>query len=76
MHNYLLMNLRFCIFVNFYTVLPYFSRTFFFAFFRDCVTDVMCCRFNPDGQHLAVGLIDGSVKVRNIFLKLSFHSSH
>ncbi|XP_061189530.1 WD repeat-containing protein 5-like [Saccostrea echinata] len=29
----------------------------------DCSTDVMCCRFSPDGQHLAVGLIDGSVKI-------------
>lgn len=27
--------------------------------------DVMCCRFSPDGAHLAIGLIDGSIKIVN-----------
>ncbi|XP_059171932.1 WD repeat-containing protein 38-like isoform X2 [Physella acuta] len=28
-------------------------------------SDVMCCRFNDDGQHLAVGLCDGTIKIFN-----------
>ncbi|XP_005111512.1 WD40 repeat-containing protein SMU1 isoform X2 [Aplysia californica] len=28
-------------------------------------SDVMCCRFNQDGTHLAVGLCDGSIKIYN-----------
>uniref|UniRef100_A0A0B6YTK3 Uncharacterized protein n=1 Tax=Arion vulgaris TaxID=1028688 RepID=A0A0B6YTK3_9EUPU len=30
-------------------------------------SDVMCCRFNSDGTHLAVGLCDGTVKIYNPF---------
>ncbi|CAL1541553.1 unnamed protein product [Lymnaea stagnalis] len=28
-------------------------------------SDVMCCRFNGDGSHLAVGLCDGTIKIFN-----------
>lgn len=29
----------------------------------ECPADIMCCRFTPDGTHLAVGLCDGSIKI-------------
>lgn len=29
----------------------------------ECAVDVMCCRWSPDGSHLAVGLCDGSIKI-------------
>lgn len=32
-------------------------------FFSDFPTDVMCCKFTPDGSMLAVGLIDGKILV-------------
>ena len=35
------------------------------CFDRECPVDVMCNRFSDDGSLLAVGLIDGSIKVRN-----------
>lgn len=28
-------------------------------------SDVMCCRFNGDGSHLAIGLCDGTIKIAN-----------
>ena len=31
---------------------------------RECSADIMCCRYSLDGSHLAVGLCDGSIKVR------------
>ncbi|XP_052073752.1 uncharacterized WD repeat-containing protein alr2800-like [Mytilus californianus] len=31
----------------------------------DCHTDVMCCKFTPDGSQLAIGLIDGVILVYN-----------
>ena len=35
----------------------------FISIFSECATDVMCNRFSADGSLLAVGLINGSVKV-------------
>ncbi|KAK0054963.1 nuclear distribution protein nudF-like isoform X1 [Biomphalaria pfeifferi] len=32
---------------------------------REFNSDVMCCRFNHDGSHLAVGLCDGTIKIFN-----------
>ncbi|XP_060069853.1 WD repeat-containing protein 5-like [Ylistrum balloti] len=29
----------------------------------DCANDVLCCRLNHDGSLLAVGLVDGSIKI-------------
>lgn len=33
----------------------------------ECPNDIMCCRFNENGSLLAVGLIDGSIKIYEIF---------
>ena len=34
-----------------------------YFYFSETPADVMSCRFSPDGNHLAVGLCDGAIKV-------------
>ena len=36
--------------------------------FRECPTDVMCNRFSDDGTLLAVGLINGTIKVSFMYI--------
>lgn len=42
---------------------------------RDCPQDIMCARFSPDGSAIAVGLLDGSIRVRH-FTWLHSNSLH
>lgn len=36
-----------------------------FFFHRETDSEIMCCRFNPEGNLIAVGLVNGVTKVRN-----------